>query len=88
MKIRIVKNDPIDDLASDITNLIGQVFEAEEIDEEGHVDIFVKGEEFTIFKGEYETIHEEIYEINNVEYSYNELMDIIEKASMYDQLCK
>ena len=58
MKIKIIKNDPPDDLASDITNLIGQIFEAK-IDSEGHADIdYPKGTIFTIFKGEYEIVQE------------------------------
>lgn len=60
MKIRIIKNDPIDDgagISSDITYLIGQVFEST-IDSESHAEIFLHGEEFTIFKGEYEIVEE------------------------------
>ena len=58
MKIRITKNNPIDDLASDITNLIGQVYESE-LDNEKHAHIIYNGIDFMIYYGEYEIIKEE-----------------------------
>ena len=57
MKIKIVKNKPLNEMSSDITHLIGKVFEAK-IDCEGHADIPLDGG-FTIFKGEYEIVEED-----------------------------
>jgi len=56
-KIKIIKNAPIDDLASDITKLIGQVFEAT-INNEGHAEIQLDCD-FIIYNGEYEIVEEE-----------------------------
>ena len=59
MKIKIMKNKPTIDGASDISKYIGRIFEAQP---EGDGDIsIIDGELYalTIFKGEYEIVEEE-----------------------------
>lgn len=53
MRIRIIANNPMDDDCSDISNLIGKEFNANQVEENV---VFIEGLDLLIFKGEYEII--------------------------------
>jgi len=59
MKIRIIKNFPLEDGASDISRHIGSIFEVTNEQENGNIYIDDgEGDELMLYKGEYEVVKE------------------------------
>lgn len=58
MKVKIIKNAPVDSYASNISRYIGQIFEVESPDTNGNIIVDEMGA-LTVYKGEYEIINED-----------------------------